>query len=184
MNNLKNMKCKSVTAGKKLRMTAFNDRVDSHYKLVNISWDYSQYLAMISWQSSKKVQRSMIELSLEVPKHVTPSTVQTLLTTPSLMSLFKCLRISQRWMFKSSWRLKFMAVQQRHKCEHWFFSFIAPGRPALHPVWLPLLYLNLLVRSTSFLMSQVEFLNRQHQSWYYQSEIFKTQSMRCSRRRV
>ena len=107
MNNLKNMKCKSVTAGKKLRMTAFNDRVDSHYKLVNISWDYSQYLAMISWQSSKKVQRSMIELSLEVPKHVTPSTVQTLLTTPSLMSLFKCLRISQRWMLNplEGWNL-------------------------------------------------------------------------------
>ena len=38
-------------------------------------------------------------------KHITLSTIQTLLTMPSSISLFKYLRISRRLMVKSSWRL-------------------------------------------------------------------------------
>lgn len=47
----------------------------------------------------------MTELSPKGRKHITPSTVQTLLTMPSSISLFKYLRISRRLMVKSSWRL-------------------------------------------------------------------------------
>ena len=69
---------------------------------------------MISWQSSKEVQRSMTKLSPEGRKHITPSTVQTLLTMPSSISLFKYLRISRRLMVKSSWRLNGLILQLMH----------------------------------------------------------------------
>ena len=77
---------------------------------------------MISWQSSKEVQRSMTELSPEGRKHITPSTVQTLLTMPSSISLFKYLRISRRLMVKwgGHWDFRFCGFGY---FLDWFFGF-------------------------------------------------------------